>query len=239
MAENSKNCRLLKTQKNEIFKLIQEQDGFSVSNFYWKDLLENKIHNPYKRDFVFLKLHYKDSDFYYSFKCYGGYDGGECFGEFSPSSQKFIGREKIGDWYHQKLSVEKWLEYLQREVEEPDLWQEIEKYQEVLPLAPSDELVNEPIPAYEADIMNDRLMLLSEQITKEFKLQKEESQFVRQKLNYLADAARRQPRRDWENIAVSVIMSLAIQLALAPEQAKSLFELVKNTLKGVFHLMGP
>lgn len=138
----------------------------------------------------------------------------------------------------QKKYVYQWVNYLKQEIEAPDFWAEIEKYRAILPLVSSEQLVNEPIPAYEVEEISDKLQLLADKIEKQFKLNEEQNQFVRSKLYYLADAAKRQPRRDWEHIFIAVVINIAFQLALEPTKAQQFWQLVKSVVGCFIHFIG-
>lgn len=82
------------------------------------------------------------------------------------------------------------------------------------------------------------MQLLAEKIQEQFKLNEEQSKFVRSKLNYLADAAKRQPRRDWEFMFIGVFVNIAFYLVLEPVKAQQLWQLVKSIVGGFIHFIG-
>lgn len=128
---------------------------------------------------------------------------------------------------------------LKEEIDAPDLWKEIEKYRATFSLAPPEELVNEPIPGYEVDEIASKVQLLTDKIEESFHLQEEQKQFVRSKLSYLADAAKRQGRLDWVHTFIGVLVTIAMALSLDPEQANKLWILVKEIFGQIIHLIGP
>src|SRR5206468_186767 len=63
-------------------------------------------------------------------------------------------------------------------------------------------------------------------------------QLIDEKLKYLEDSARRQSKQDWAHTAIGVMCTIAIGLAMAPEQAQRLFALTSEFLKTIFmHLL--
>lgn len=226
MAEEYK---LLKSQKNEVFKILQGA-GLDPANFKWTRMAILDI------DKVVPRLNYLDGKYFFEFMIYDDPDQLWC--KFSPGKNHIVIVYKSGSWSDQKLNFNRWIMYLKREIEAPDLWDEIEKYRANLPLVSNEQLVNEPIPAYEAEEISSKLQLLADKIEEQFKLNEEQNQFVRSKLDYLADAAKRQPRRDWENIFIAVVINIAFQLALEPTKAQQFWQLVKSILGPFIHFIG-
>lgn len=226
-----RHYQLLKTQKNEIFKILQEV-GLEPANFKWThiDLMPSD-------DRVVLRLNYLDGKYYFQFMMNKDSNYHYCC-EVSPADEKAVGYKKSLNWYEQKTNVRRWAKYLKREIEAPDLWAEIEKYRATLPLVTGEQLVNEPIPAYETEEIYDRMQLLADKIEEEFKLNEEQSQFVRSKLNYLADAAKRQPRRDWEFMFIGVFINIAFYLVLEPVKVQQFWQFVKSIVGPFIHLIG-
>jgi hypothetical protein len=59
-------------------------------------------------------------------------------------------------------------------------------------------------------------------------------QLIDEKLRYLEQAARRQSKQDWAHTAIGVTFTIAIGLAMAPEQAQKLFSLTSEFLRTIF-----
>lgn len=222
--------KLLKTQKNYVFKVLQKI-GLEPANFSWK---HQQITDPddlsADEDIIVPRLEYLDGEYYFQFEKYS------C--TFSPGQTKAVEYKNLERSDEQLFFVRKWAEDIKRQIEAPDLWAEIEKYRATLPLVTGEQLVNEPIPAYEVEEIADKLQQLAGKIEQQFELNDEQNKFVRNKLNYLADAAKRQPRRDWENILISVFIGIAFQLALDPTKAQQFWQLVKRIIGPFIHLIG-
>ena len=129
-----------------------------------------------------------------------------------------------------------WTAYLKREIEIPDPWGRLAKYQAVLGVEPPDNVVNEPISAYEADNIRQVLTRLGERIGQELKLDGEAVTLVRGKFAYLAEAARRQRSRDWVYMALGVCATVAMSLSLSADGAAALWGLMQNEVGRVAHL---
>lgn len=226
----TKEHKLLKTQKNYVFKVLQKI-GLEPANFSWKHqpTPDTSTPPPYK-DILIPKLEYLDGEYYYEF--------GPYHYKFSPGQSESVEYKEVRSLDEQLFYVTQWAQNIKRQIEAPDLWAEIEKYRATLPLVTGEQLVNEPIPAYEAEEISSKLQLLADKIEEQFKLNEEQNQFVRSKLDYLADAAKRQPRRDWENIFIAVVINIAFQLALEPTKAQQLWQIVKSIVGEFIHFIG-
>lgn len=233
--------KLLKTQKNEVFQILQEE-GLEPANFYWAE--EPSISDS---DVFVFCLYYRGSQFYFQFDFFRNLQWRNSndpklttshYCEFSPGDDVLVKRENPGSWELQKNYVRFWTLYLSREIDAPDLWGEMEKYKTSVSLALPEQLLNEPIPANEAEKISEQLSSLADKIEKQFELTNEQNQFVRSKLNYLAEAAKRQRSMDWAHTLIGVSVTIAMGLALAPDQAKELWELMRM-LGELIHLFGP
>ena len=117
-----------------------------------------------------------------------------------------------------------WLSYLRREVDAPDLWALVRKGTSIFaPLGNATD--NSPFAAAEITqvviaIDAARLYLSDAGVTGDALAQ------ANQKLDYLVGAAKRAGRMDWFNIALSVVMAIAIAVAFDTERARELLELL-------------
>ena len=231
---------LLQSQKNEVFKIIQEQE-LDPGCFSWvigeyrlpaQDLLRRGL--DYDK-YEVPQLIYLDSPFYFKF----GLLNGKHFCTFSPAKEMPFEEEITESWESQKGYLREWTNYLKREVNAPNLWAEMEKYKTSVSIALPESLLNEPIPFSEVEDISDRLSLLADRIEDQFKLTSEQDQFVRHKLNYLKEAAKRQRSADWVHTSIGVFITIAVGLAFAPDKAKELWQLFQNIFGGIIHLIGP
>lgn len=219
--------KLLKSQKNNIFEILRVA-GLEPANFSWIDSVLQST------DRVTPRLKYLDGEYYFRFDMF---EGGHCC-TFSPGEEEIVQWEKPGSWENQIHYVRVWIRCLKREIDAPDLWAEMEKYKTSVSIALPEQLLNEPIPANEAEKISEQLSSLADKIEKQFELTNEQNQFVRSKLNYLAEAAKRQRSMDWAHTLIGVSVTIAMGLALAPDQAKELWELMRR-LGELIHLFGP
>jgi hypothetical protein len=140
------------------------------------------------------------------------------------------------DWHEQEGVFRNWAACLKREIEIPDPWGRLAKYQAVLGVEPPDNVVNEPISAYEADNIRQVLTRLGERIGQELKRDGAAVALVRGKLAYPAEAARRRRSRDWVYLALGVCATIAMSLSLSADGAAALWELMQHEVGRVAHL---
>ena len=227
----AKSQTLLKTQRNEVFKILQDA-GLEVADFSWVDV------KSFGQDGTVSCLNYKEGKLYFKFD----YDFlSQCWDcEFSPGEELPVEKAHKIDLLEEVFGcVGMWAESLKSEIDAPDLWREIQKYQPIFSLAHREQIVNEPIPAYEAEEISKALNELTTKVTKHFQLSQEQGELVRFKLDYLSDAVKRQGRLDWEHICISVLVTIVMGLAMAPEQAKELWTLFKEAVGHFVHFIAP
>jgi len=226
---------LLKTQKNEVFEILLNE-GLEPANFTWSQEKGEILPN-----LIVSRLDYRGGHFYFKFDfaLSSRSKNFAYFCIFTPGGETIVYKDFPDDWVQQKAHIRSWAKLLKHEIEAPDLWQEIEKYRSTFSLVPSEELIDEPIPAYEVEQIIEALHLLAEKIKEQFKLTSEQNEFVRSRLDYLADAVKRQGRFTWVHTCIGVLMAIALKLALSPEAASLLWQLAKSLLGRFIHLIGP
>ncbi len=224
--------KLLRTHKNRVLKILQKR-GLEPANFSWKQrqIPDTRFPPPYKAIIV-PRLEYIGGEYYFQFEPYS------C--TFSPGQRQIVQHKSDVRADDQAvILVEQWAYFLSREITAPDLWAEMEKYKTSISLTPAEQIVNEPIPANEVEKISEQLSSLADKIEEGFELTNEQNQFVRSKLNYLAEAAKRQRSMDWAHNLIGVSVTIMMGLALAPDEAKEIWELIRSFMGGFIHLIGP
>ena len=219
------NYELLKTQKNEVFQILQKV-GLEPANFSWD------ISSPTVQGMTFPQLNYLEGRYYFVFAL--------SFCILSPGIVELaVEHHNATSWNDRLRFFARWVQSLKREIETPDLWAEMEKYRLSFSLTLPEWPANEPISASEAEKIVEKLSLLADRIEQQFQLSVEHKEFVRSKLNYLAEAARWQRSVDWVYTLIGVSVTIALGLGLAPDQASELWRLIKSVLSPFIHLIGP
>ena len=79
--------------------------------------------------------------------------------------------------------------------------------------------------------------LIKTYLIAEIKIDSDQKKETNERLDYLIEAAKRQGRKDWIHTAIGVIFTLAVSLSLSPEQAKSIWGLLKSTMSGIIKFL--
>jgi hypothetical protein len=111
--------RLLPSQKNEIFRLIEE-GGLNPADFRWGEITLRRADSS--RTFTVPALRHTSSDFYFAFGGRSG--GGDILIYFSPDPRGH-GWDPSETWHSVLGWVKTWLRDLRHEIGERDLWGEL------------------------------------------------------------------------------------------------------------------
>lgn len=138
--------------------------------------------------------------------------------------------ERFGVWLDNDVTL-----YLE-EIDAPDLWEQIESGN----LFEDDPLLDQNKAEFgkvEKERIRGALEQFQQSVEEEFSPSEEQSQAVRDRLDYLSEALDRLNKTDWQGVAISAIVSISVALSLDTEQGKRLFELFKSALSSVARLM--
>lgn len=219
---------ILNSQKKAIFEAIS-RIGLEPVNFDWR-----VEYSQFDGDTMVSCLRYKGADFFFKFDFYENKH--RCV--YSPGLDKAIEKEFLGSWEQEWQSIMRWLTSLKREIDTIDPWLEIEKYIPGEKINLEDEESNKPFNYSQVEHICKSLNRLKDEINSNFKLTRDQTGVVQNKLDYLIDRAKNIGRIDWKNIFVSTIIMIAFELAMNPEQVKLLWSLVKVCFRGVLLLGG-
>jgi len=127
---------------------------------------------------------------------------------------------RANGWPGVKQLFDNWLQILQREVGQPNLWAGI--LDADLPSSPSS---NAPLTADEVEYVRGQIDSARKYLHGQ-NLDKQTLDSVNKKLDYLVGASKRMGRIDWRTLAIGTVVEIAISAAFAPEQAQALFQLI-------------
>lgn len=144
---------------------------------------------------------------------------------------QYVDRPKCDNWLHQLNFFNNWLDTLRDELNSKDLWEEIGKYQSSIEPhlyqeTTNDNFTKEEIEKLLSGIEQVKGYLQEHSTASEYQIDSAIAQ-----LDYLAEAANRQGRKDWFHTCIGVLVTISVALALAPEQAKYIWRL----LTSIFH----
>lgn len=218
---------LLKAQKNDVLKVIKSTH-LDPLKFKWV-VTTSRCH-----EFTRVpKLIYGEGKYFFIFDIT---DFTERYAVFSPGREHTESSKLAGTWKDQLICVNEWLMSLEREVNDPDLWSELEKYRITEDPGFTEGSTNDPFTVHEVEQIVLCLDTIKENLETHIKDNVQHREFVDKKLNYLADAAKRQGRRDWIHTSIGVIVTISIALALAPEQARNIWSILKTAFSEMLKL---
>ena len=213
---------LLRSQRRQVFEILREV-GLEPADFSWSEREE------VGGNIVVSRLNYRDGTYSFQFSWYEL----SSWCVLCPGRYRSMEYEHPMNWKEQETSFRTWAQCLKRELESTDPWAEMAKYKIALGGEPSEAMLNEPIAAYEADYIGQRLLQLAEQIERDLRLGEKQATLVRGKLGYLAEAARRQKSRDWLYTALGVCITMAMGLGLDNDAMRILWQQIGRQLGSV------
>ena len=186
------DARLLQSQKNEVLLTIKES-GLNPREFELVDPPENGcithlIHVP-------SGYRFRLSEFAVS---------------YSPAEETRQQHIEQSNWAGKISILAKWLDYLKREVEAPDLWASLAQAQEMLGAEPT-EAVNTPFSAEEQIQAKRAIEDIRIYISATYSLADEPLAQVNRKLDYLIDASTRVGRKDWKVLFLGILFTLVVE----------------------------
>lgn len=119
----------------------------------------------------------------------------------------------------QLACVRAWLTYLKRELDSPDLWEEMRR-KGSLPEIAAALIENAPFTAGERRAINSKLAVIRKHVLRMAHDLREQKSFIYDRIRYLERAVDRLGRRDWIHTAIGVFFTIATGMALAPEKAR-------------------
>jgi len=208
---------LEKEQRNAIFKAIQEV-GLDPSEFDFDyGDAEGRI------------SHRRSESYFMIGGDPGKYVGSYLFGEAS------LWPYEVYSWSAVEDRVRGWLADVKRDLETPDLWDELRRETELLGVASDQTSENTPFTPDEQAQIEKRLRELREYARTTYSLSEPQMQVLDAKLDYLVEATRRQGRTDWFLLFYGAIFSYVLSAALPPETAR---DIAVMFLRGLAHLLG-
>ena len=212
----------LKSQRNKIFETIQ-LSGFNPAEFEWDDVASS-TNTPKTK---VPKLTHKPSGYY----CVLNTNDGKIFHlVFAPGFDDKTGFIYVTSFNDMLKGLKTWIVYMKREFEAPDLWSAIHEERKFAETASADEGSNEPFSQEEQKYISAQLTEMLEYLKKTQNLTGEKFEFVKKRLSYLEESAKRQGRRDWTHLVIGVLFTIVLELGLPGETARELFRFAAKAL---------
>lgn len=204
--------KLLKSQKDEIFDLIENQ-GLSPTIFYFDEI--NDLNGN-----TVLKT--KEWGFFFVFS--EGSRGGH-HSYFCPGRETYDETSYPGSWILQKSNIKNWIVYIKREINTPDKWDSLKNELDSMDIPEFKD--NSKFTYQEYEIIEGKINYFKEKINKIDKLEGKVD-VIDQKLDHLLDLAKSLNKRDWKDLFVGFFMNLIVQLSIDKETGKLLWEYIKS-----------
>jgi len=148
---------------------------------------------------------------------------------FSPAAEKEFGTTKFGSFGVQLAGLVRWLGWLKRETETPDLWGAISQEANLIESATSD-MDNTPFTAEEKTYVLSGLNEIKQYLLTAHKL---DPALVEGHIKYLVESSDRLGRKDWKNLLLATIVSVVMSGALPSESVREVFMFIGTVLSRI------
>lgn len=221
---------LLRHQTNALFSFIQKVD-LSPSDFSFHVKAEEQYDSGYPYYEHEIEIKYLTTNYYFIITMsHNRFNGFRC----RPGLDNPIEGGHAADWVSVYEAFRNWMARLSLEVDEPDLWAELEKERQLVEAVSSTESDNIPFTPAEQSKISANIREIKEYVLKTHSLTEANIKFVESRFAYLEDASKRLGRKDWLEIAVNVFFTTAISLTFSSESARELFRFAGNVLVWLF-----
>lgn len=209
--------KLLKSQTNQLFNLIQSFGSLSPNQFviYNEELYDGSFELAFKDSDYFFKL--SESDSYYN-----SYNM-----NFIPGDVTYEVLYQVNDWSNILDYFRIWLRNLVREINEPDLWSRFQSLINDVNYSNSDDNSNLKFTAKEYKELTQKMDLFIGKI-EGIDIDKNSQDIIISKLNEITTLALELNKFDWINLFVGTIISIIIQLNVTKENANLLWSFIKQ-----------
>lgn len=214
--------KLLTSQKNSLFELIQEIDFFSHNQF---ELIEKDIMGKYN-----THIEYKaNKDFY--FKFIDSNLANTLFVNYSPGQEQIMDATSKISWYQTLNIFQNWLYYLQREVTSPNLWEQFKT--EISEIKYVNNFNSQKFSFSEYNEILEKIDTLKNSLSSIPLILNQQNEIIL-RLDHLSETAKELGKFDWINLFVGTIISVVIQLNVTPENANAIWDLIKRVFNNYF-----
>ncbi|MDP9261267.1 MAG: hypothetical protein M3O89_04765 [Actinomycetota bacterium] len=209
-----------------------ESAGLDVARFEWKALPSR-----FRAGGTVSALQLRSTPYFIAFDFQNDVWNRVTF--YSPGDSEMVERAEAASWDDQLRHVRNWIAFMKRELEAPDLWATASN--EAALLALPDQRKNTRFTARELRLIHAQLQEFKQFLEKNANATTEGLASIDQRLNYLEDAAKRQGRVDWKNIAVSTVLGIAWDLGSDPVKGHAIIAFFAQAFASLFggHLALP
>ena len=215
--------KLLVSQKDELFELINTSEWFTPSQF-------KLIENVTKENGVNTEIIFENSDYYFRFLEQRQYYG-VFIANYSPSEKLLFEVASSLDWIKGISHFKNWLRFLNHEINAPNKWNRIIKELPNIQISSEDDDAKFSYREYIELI--DKINQIKE-LLKKVPLLAEQQNVIVEKLDHLTDLAKDLNKFDWKSLFIGTIASIIIQLSVSKENALQIWSLIKKVFNNFF-----
>lgn len=208
--------KLLNIQRNELFDNITAY-GLSPSQFTLSEINSTMSENE-----IATVLRLNNSKFYFMFETYQSENH---YLYFSPGQGKYTGENLAEDWDEVISCFHEWLNVLFQEITAEDKWTRLENEVKGLKINFTDD--QDKFSANEYIHLKEQISTLKDGVQK-IGLTQEQTQAIINKLDHLTELATEMNKFDWKSMFIGTIVSIIIQLSVTPQNAMTLWTLIKQ-----------
>jgi hypothetical protein len=220
--KKTKRMKLLQSQKNSLFEVIEEIDFFSHNQF---ELVENDSMGDFKTRIEFRA----NRNFYFAF-----FDTdyvNNLYVNYSPGQEQITDSSSHITFDYALQYFENWLYYLKREVTAPNLWEKFKT--EISGIQYSNNFENQKFTFSEFTEIAEKIEVLKNSLSS-IPLILNQQQEIILRLDHLSETAKELGKFDWVNLFIGTIVSIIIQLNVTPENANAIWDLIKRVFNNYF-----
>ena len=225
--EPKNKLKVPKRYKQKIGMLIKNHK-LNSTDFSWSFLESDNT-----PDSLIEKLTYQPSEYYFIFDVWGT----EIEGSYSPAKAKIFENYQSADMEDVLNHVFLWLAAISNEISSKDPWDELTKYQIPENVELSKEVLNTSFNTRERDQLVNGIRDVQKYLNQHIKQTSEQSEYVRERLDYLVESLDNLGRRNWYDICVSVLMHISMNLVLTPQNILAVWNILRESLQGIIHLI--
>jgi hypothetical protein len=212
--------KLLTSQKDTLFDLI-EKKGLSPSQFSFSD--KSSKFRPGQSPC----LKFNNSEFYFTFDS----KDNKYYSIYSPGNDKFVDEAAPITWDNQLYYFKEWVAYLIREISAPNKWERLKKELEEISI--NFDSSEDKFSFQEYEELKTKVAFLKQNIST-VGLAINQAQAINAKLDHLTELAKDMNKFDWKSLFIGTIMSIIIQLSVTPDNAKTLWTLIRQAFNNYF-----
>jgi hypothetical protein len=126
--------------------------------------------------------------------------------------------------------------YIQ-EAQLPDLWENVQNYIGTIGVSNVADVDSSDFSVEERREIKSALTDFKRVITEKFQVDAQQYYFINQRLDYLTKAVDRLKRFDWQGLAVSTLISIAVNLGVDTEGGRHLYSLFVQAMSGAIKML--